>query len=163
VIREELRDAYHRLFSERLIEREYFAVSTLQRNTEQRQWRLETRMEAGDPVVPETHQQRTRKLKPTPSLASNSWNRESKLDSSGCVRKRARSTSFASTWRRWVSDCGRPFISRDSRAAGRRSPAPVAGAAPVFQGSAERGTSRFYFVTETTVADGITRRTRLCR
>jgi len=49
VIREKLRDTYHRLFSERLIEREYLAVATLHRSTDEKQWRLETRMEAGEP------------------------------------------------------------------------------------------------------------------
>jgi tRNA pseudouridine32 synthase/23S rRNA pseudouridine746 synthase len=48
-IREELRDTYHRLFSERLIEREYHAIATLRSSTEPKQWRPETRMEAGEP------------------------------------------------------------------------------------------------------------------
>jgi tRNA pseudouridine32 synthase/23S rRNA pseudouridine746 synthase len=49
VLREQLRDTYHRLFSERLIEREYLAFSTLLRGTDEKQWRLETRLEAGEP------------------------------------------------------------------------------------------------------------------
>jgi tRNA pseudouridine32 synthase/23S rRNA pseudouridine746 synthase len=48
-IRAELRDAYHRLFSERLIEREYLAIANLSKSADRNEWRLETRMEAGEP------------------------------------------------------------------------------------------------------------------
>jgi tRNA pseudouridine32 synthase/23S rRNA pseudouridine746 synthase len=45
----ESRDSYHRLFSERLIEREYLAVATVGNITQQKEWHLETRMGAGEP------------------------------------------------------------------------------------------------------------------
>ena len=45
----ESRDSYHRLFSERLIEREYLAVATIGKSTQQKEWHVETRMEAGEP------------------------------------------------------------------------------------------------------------------
>ena len=44
-----VRAAYHRLFSERTIEREYIAVAHIVNATTQRHWRVENRMEPGEP------------------------------------------------------------------------------------------------------------------